>query len=64
MRDFKFRCDHCGKILDEMHDYTEAEIDLPVGWWQNNLTFSVVLIPFYLQKYHYNDSFCVINCNT
>ena len=35
MRDFKFRCDHCGKVLDEMHDYTEIEIDLPVGWWQD-----------------------------
>lgn len=35
MKDYKFRCDHCGKVLDEMRDYTEAELDLPVGWWQN-----------------------------
>lgn len=24
-------CDHCGKTLNEMHDYTEYLIDLPYG---------------------------------
>lgn len=26
MRNTVFTCDHCGKELDEMHDYTEMEI--------------------------------------
>lgn len=26
MRKTVFTCDHCGKELDEMHDYTEIEI--------------------------------------
>ena len=27
MRKTVFTCDHCGKELDEMHDYTEMKID-------------------------------------
>ncbi len=27
MRKTVFTCDHCGKELDEMHDYTEIAVD-------------------------------------
>lgn len=23
-----YTCDHCGKVLDEMHDYPESNIDI------------------------------------
>ncbi len=26
MRETKIYCDHCGKVLDEMHDYIDQEI--------------------------------------
>ena len=26
MREVKIYCDHCGKVLDEMHDYTDYEL--------------------------------------
>lgn len=28
MRETKIYCDHCGKVLNEMHDYPEQEIGL------------------------------------
>ena len=28
MREIKVYCDHCGKVLDEMHDYPEQEVGL------------------------------------
>ena len=31
MRETKIYCDHCGKELDEMHDYLEQEVGL-VGY--------------------------------
>lgn len=31
MTEIKVYCDHCGKELDEMHDYADAEIDTAVG---------------------------------
>lgn len=32
-----FVCDHCGKELDSMHDYTEMEIDDFVDWYEVDL---------------------------
>lgn len=31
MRETNIYCDHCGKVLNEMHDYVEQEIGL-VGY--------------------------------
>lgn len=33
----KIYCDHCGKELDEMHDYTDVEIDMGVSWLRTDL---------------------------
>ena len=30
-------CDHCGKELDSMHDYTNMEIDDFVDWYEVDL---------------------------
>jgi hypothetical protein len=27
MTEVKIYCDHCGKVLDEMHDYCDTEIE-------------------------------------
>lgn len=31
MRVEYYKCDHCGKKLDEMHDYLDCEIDTDIG---------------------------------
>lgn len=28
MRETKIYCDHCGKVLDQMHDYVDTEIEV------------------------------------
>ena len=28
MRETKIYCDHCGKLLDEIHDYVELEVGI------------------------------------
>lgn len=28
MRETKIYCDHCGKVLDEMHDYVDIDLDI------------------------------------
>lgn len=30
-------CDHCGKGLDPMHDYTDMEIDDFIDWYEVDL---------------------------
>ena len=30
MRVEEYKCDHCGKKLNEMHDYVDCEIDMEV----------------------------------
>ncbi len=32
----KAYCDHCGKVLDEMHDYVDTEITVK-DWWKADL---------------------------
>lgn len=36
MRETKIYCDHCGKVLDEMTDYVDAEIDTHI-WFKTDL---------------------------
>ena len=33
----KIYCDHCGKELNEMHDYIDVEIDMGVSWLRTDL---------------------------
>lgn len=33
----KIYCDHCGKELDEMHDYVDEEIDMGISWLRTDL---------------------------
>lgn len=37
MQKMIFTCDHCGKELDEMHDYTDIGIDNFVDWYETDL---------------------------
>ena len=37
MRVIKDYCDHCGTELNEMHDYCDAEIDIPCNWFKTDL---------------------------
>lgn len=39
MRETKIFCDHCGKVLDEMKDYTDTEIDV-IAWFKTDLCTS------------------------
>lgn len=36
MRETKTYCDHCGKVLDEMHDYVDIEIEAR-SWFKCDL---------------------------
>jgi hypothetical protein len=36
MRDTKIYCDHCGKVLHEMHDYIDTEIEVK-SWFKCDL---------------------------
>lgn len=36
MRETKIYCDHCGKVLDEMKDYTDTEIEVK-SWFKCDL---------------------------
>ena len=36
MRETKIYCDHCGKVLDDMKDYTDTEIDA-IAWFKTDL---------------------------
>lgn len=37
MTETKIYCDHCGKELNEMHDYVDEEIDIGVYWLRTDL---------------------------
>ena len=37
MRKTVLTCDHCGKELDEMRDYTEIKIDNFIDWFETDL---------------------------
>lgn len=37
MTETKTYCDHCGKELDEMHDYVDVEIDMSTSWLRTDL---------------------------
>lgn len=39
MRETKIYCDHCGKVLDEMKDYPDTEIDV-IAWFRTDLCAS------------------------
>ena len=36
MRETKIYCDHCGKVLNEMNDYTDNEIEVK-SWFKCDL---------------------------
>jgi hypothetical protein len=36
MREIKTYCDHCGKVLNEMQDYCDTEIEVK-GWFKCDL---------------------------
>ena len=37
MTETKVYCDHCGKELNEMHDYVDVEIDTGIFWTRADL---------------------------
>lgn len=37
MRETKIYCDHCGKVLDEMKDYTDGTLDIVVDCVKTDL---------------------------
>lgn len=37
MTETKIYCDHCGKELNEMHDYVDEEINMGVYWLRTDL---------------------------
>ena len=40
MRKVIYTCDHCGKKLDEMHDFTDIEFDDFIDYVRADLCFS------------------------
>ena len=41
MREMKIYCDHCGKVLDEMKDYVDTEIEAK-NWFKADLCSSCI----------------------
>ena len=37
MQRMLFTCDHCGKEMDEMRDYTDMKIDNFIDWFEVDL---------------------------
>lgn len=37
MTETKTYCDHCGKVLSEMHDYPESNIEVAHKWMKKDL---------------------------
>ena len=37
MQEIIYKCDHCGKTIDPMHDYDDAELDLAHHWYRCDL---------------------------
>lgn len=42
MTETKIYCDHCGKELNEMHDYVDVEIDTAIGFIRTDLCHDCV----------------------
>ena len=42
MTETKIYCDHCGKELNEMHDYVDVEIDTVIGFIRTDLCHDCV----------------------